>query len=190
MVRRLKPRKKYAIRLGLIAEEESKGPAHERKHQSRKTDYGRELDEKQKLKFIYGITERQLRRYVAIAKRSADPVEALLQRLEGRLDNIVFRLGFAKTREHARQLVTHGHVRVNDKRLSVPSAEIGLGDRIALSERMYENAIVRERLEAASLEAPPLWLERSEKGGTVRALPKRGDVIIPVDLSTVVTFYQ
>lgn len=182
--RKQKPKMKQLVRFGLAPEGALKGSHHERKHMSRRTEFGVRFEEKQKLKFIYGLSEKELKRYASEASRTAgDPKEELLRRIETRLDNIVFRLGFSPSRAHARQLVAHGHVWVAGKRLSIPSAHVAVGAKVAVDERTFENAIVQETLKKS--ETLPQWLERKERTGSLLMLPKREEVALPVDLDTV-----
>lgn len=138
------------------------------------SDYKRQLLEKQKMRFSYGISERQLRRYVDEAiQESATPIAHLVTRLESRLDNVVYRLGLAKTRQMARQIVAHGHVLVNGKRFTIPSHKVVNGDVITVRNGSKESALftaLAERHEAAGV---PNWLTFDAKTltGTVTALP-------------------
>jgi len=138
------------------------------------SDYKRQLIEKQKMRFTYGITEKQLRRYVdeAILK-SEQPVLGLMTRLEQRLDNTVYRLGLAKTRRFARQMVSHGHILLNGKKLNIPSAKVRVGDILTIREGSKQSALFvafTETFESTSL---PTWLSMDGKKleGTITALP-------------------
>lgn len=138
------------------------------------SDYKRQLIEKQKMRFTYGITEKQLRRYVdeAILK-SEQPVLGLMTRLEQRLDNTVYRLGLAKTRRFARQIVSHGHIMLNGKKLNIPSAKVRIGDVVTIREGSMQSALFvafAETFESTSL---PTWLTMDGKKleGTITALP-------------------
>ncbi len=123
------------------------------------SDYKRQLTEKQKLRFTYGITEKQLRRYVdeAVAK-SHQPISLLMERLETRLDNVVYRLGLAKTRRLARQIVAHGHIFVNGKRISIPSYRTRVGDKIAVREGSKQSGLFVQIAETHEATAVPSWL--------------------------------
>ena len=176
---------KQLIRFGLAPEGKERGAHHERKHQSRRTEFGARFEEKQKLKFIYGLSEKELKRYAREATRGkGDPKEALLSLIETRLDNIVHRLGFSPTRAHARQLVSHGHVWVAGKRLSIPSAHVAIGQEVAVDERTFNNTLVQETLKNVAI--LPQWLERTERKGSLKVLPKREELALPVDLDTVI----
>jgi len=123
------------------------------------SDYKRQLIEKQKMRFTYGITEKQLRRYVDESiEKSTQPIPHLMERLESRLDNVVYRLGLAKTRRFARQIVSHGHIIVNGKRLSIPSHKMKTGDIVTVREGSKQTGLfvtIADTHEAASV---PSWL--------------------------------
>lgn len=159
---------------------------------ARKTDYGLILEEKQKLKFIYGILERQMRRYAEEAMTSqAGPQVALLQKLESRLDNTVYRLGLAKTREQARQLVSHRHILVDGKRVGIPSYIVQPGQTIAVKEKLLKTQAFKDQMKDAreSLsEAPFLLL--SEDGGRVLRVPDAKEMPQNVDMAKVLEFYH
>jgi small subunit ribosomal protein S4 len=165
--------------------------AGRRRKQSR---YGEQLTEKQKVKAIYGLREGQLRTQMDAASADPGPTgENLLVRLERRLDNAVYRLGFARSRPMARQLVGHGHVLVDGRRLDVPSALVEAGARISLTPEASRMPVV---IEAASEGRPvPEWLVREDDAaagvlaGRVARLPVRSDVELPIDERLVVEFY-
>jgi small subunit ribosomal protein S4 len=152
--------------------------------------YGEQLAEKQKARAIYGVRERQFRRYFADASRAdGPPGENLLIMLERRLDNVVYRLGWARTRPMARQLVGHGHVRVDGKRVDIPSFLVKPGQRVELTEEAARIPAVVEEMAAGR--PLPAWLERDgERGGHVMRLPERGDVDVPVDEAQIVGYYS
>lgn len=152
--------------------------------------YATQLTEKQKAKAIYGVAERQFRRYFAEASRiDGEPGANLLRLLERRLDNVVYRLGFARTRPMARQLVSHGHVRVDGRRVNVPSFLVDAGQTIELTEEAASLPVVVE--ERAAGRPLPDWLERAgERGGRVARLPERADIDVPVDEARIVGFYS
>ncbi|MDP8901297.1 MAG: 30S ribosomal protein S4 [Actinomycetota bacterium] len=159
------------------------------KRRVRRTEYGRQLHEKQKAKAIYGVQEGQFRRYFAEASRRAGPPgETLLRLLEQRLDNVVYRLGFARSRPMARQLVGHGHVLVNGRRVDIPSYLVQAGDAITLTPIVGRMPTVVEEL--ASGRAVPDWLEVSGATGHVRGLPDRRAADAPIDESLIVGFYS
>lgn len=124
------------------------------------SDYKRQLTEKQKMRFSYGITEKQLRRYVNEAtEKSSQPIGHLMTRLETRLDNVAYRLGLAKTRQMARQMVAHGHMTVNGKKLSIPSHKVKNGDVISVREGSRQSALFVALAETHELAAVPAWLK-------------------------------
>jgi len=158
------------------------------------TEYGRRLREKQKTKRIAGLTEEQFRHYFERAERLPGLTgENLLRLLETRLDNVTKRLGFALSMAHARQLVLHGHVRVNDKRVDVPSYAVQPGDRIALSEKAKQNVAVQQALQAIQKRGPlPSWIEvsASHAAGKVRGWPSRDEMSYPIDEQLIVELYS
>ncbi len=165
--------------------------AHVRRKES---EYSLQLKEKQKVKFIYGILERQFRLYYEkAAKAPGITGENLLNAIERRLDNVVFRLGFAMTRREARQAVTHGHFTVNGKNVNIPSYQISEGDVIEVKESSRSSKMfTRLTGEDAPLFTTPEWLERdkNELKGTVTRLPKREDIDYPVDEQLIVELYS
>ena len=157
------------------------------------SEYSIQLREKQKLRRIYGVLERQFRRYFAMADRGRGVTgETLLQLLERRFDNIVYRLGFATSRAEARQLVRHGHFRVNGRKVDVPSYLVRRGDTIMVRERSRQVARIREALELAQRRGVPEWLEVSAEAfaGSVKALPARADLTMPINEKLVVELYS
>jgi len=144
--------------------------------------YGLQLREKQKVKRTYGLLERQFRTYVEKAGRAKGPTgENLIVMLERRLDNAVWRAGFASSRAQARQLVLHGHVRVSGKKVNIPSYLVSAGEEIALKDDMHQNAMVLEARNVAQSQNTVPWLEidREHFKARVAALPKREDVTTP-----------
>lgn len=163
---------------------------HGQRRIRRLSEYGRQLREKQKVRRIYGILERQFARYTERAIRTkGNTGKALLELLERRLDNTVFRLGFAPTRAGARQLVSHGHLKVDDKRVNIPSYEVKVGEVIILSKKAQEIPPVRELIENSNLN-PPGWLERKGGVGRVVRLPKREDLQEPISEADVIEYYS
>jgi small subunit ribosomal protein S4 len=165
------------------------------KAQSRRkvTEYGLQLREKQRTRRIYGILERQFRRYFDLAERQHGITgENLLRLLERRLDNVVYRLGFAQSRNQARQLVRHGHFIVNGKRVSIPSYLIRSGDEIAVQEKSKEMPVIVEIAEAAAQKTPPSWLEvdLEKMQGHVLGLPAREDIDVPIQEHLIVELYS
>lgn len=156
------------------------------------TPFGVQLREKQKAKRIYGLLERQFRKYFAWAEREKGITgENLLTLLEQRLDNVVFRLGFAASRREARQIVTHGHFLVNGRKVAVPSYLVRVGDVVQLKPTSKLAERVTDNLNAGRGQVPP-WLEvvPAEKKGTVRGLPLREDIQIPVQEQLIVELYS
>jgi small subunit ribosomal protein S4 len=159
---------------------------------SKQSPYGQQLREKQKAKRIYGLLEGQFRRYFARAEREKGITgENLLRLLERRLDNVVFRLGFAASRAEARQMVGHGHIQVNGRTASIPSFLVKSGDRVALRATSKLQERVNENLSAGRVHVPQ-WLEvaPAERSGTVRSLPLRDDIQIPVQEQLIVELYS
>lgn len=157
----------------------------------RRSDFGVKLVEKQKIRFNYGLTERQMRILILDARKGKEPTgERLLQLLELRLDNVVFRAGFAPTGIGARQLVSHGHVLLNGQRADIPSIRLKLGDQISLKTSSLSIPMVVETLNNMPL-ARPEWLrwEEQKKSITVAHLPSTDDVPFPVDVQQVVEYY-
>jgi len=154
--------------------------------------YAEQLGEKQKAKAIYGLDERQFRRQFQLAAAAPGPPgENLLVNLERRLDNVVYRLGFARTRAMARQLVSHGHVLVDGRRVNIPSVLVDAGSEVRLTEPATQIPGVAEHL--AANPPLPLWLERDPQAagvGRVARRPERGDVDYPIDESRIVAFYS
>jgi small subunit ribosomal protein S4 len=156
----------------------------------RMSEYGTQLREKQKTKRIYGIMEKQFRGYFEIAKTVRGKTgEHLLRLLETRLDNVVYRLGFASTRTMARQLVSHGHVIVGKNIVRIPSYQVKAGDAISLGATSLEIPHIKVRLENTELPMPT-WLSRSASQGKVVRLPQRADIDLPVNEQLIVEFYS
>ncbi|MCS7265685.1 MAG: 30S ribosomal protein S4 [Armatimonadetes bacterium] len=157
------------------------------------TEYGKRLREKQKLRRIYNVREEQFIRYFEMAtKMSGNTGENFLQILERRLDNVVYRLGFSLSRNHARQLIVHGHILVNGKVVDIPSYLVDVGDVITVKEDMRENPDVQRALEIRGDWTVPAWLDRNSSSltGRVLALPIRDQIDVPVDENLVVEFYS
>lgn len=157
----------------------------------RKSDFGIKLQEKQKLRFNYGLTERQLRRLILDARKGNTPTgETLLQLLERRLDNVVFRAGLAPTIPAARQLVSHRHIKLNGRLVNIPSIRLRVGDEITIKSESLNLPIVLETLKDMPLIRPE-WLawDEATKTGRVSHLPAAEDVPFPVDVQQVVEYY-
>ena len=154
------------------------GPRGKRKA----SGYATQLKEKQKVRFMYGLMERQLRRYVMEAlKARGETGSMLLRELEQRLDNVVYRLGLAPTRAAARQLTSHGHVRVNNRKVAAPSYRVAVNDIIAVSSRAL---VVPAGMN------PPSWLKRKAAAGKIVRLPQREDISETITEQLVVEFYS
>jgi len=157
------------------------------------SEYSIQLREKQKLRRIYGVLEGQFRRYFHMADRSRGVTgETLLQLLERRLDNIVYRIGFATSRSEARQLVCHGHFRVNDRKVDIPSYLVRAGDSISVRERSRKVTRIQEALELVQRRGVPEWLEVQPEAfaGRVKAFPVRADLTMPINEKLVVELYS
>ena len=158
----------------------------------RKSDYGVKLQEKQKLRFNYGLTERQMRRLIIEARKGSEPTgDNFLQLLERRLDNVIFRAGFAPTVIAARQLVSHRHVILNGKSVNIPSIRVKLGDEISLKVTSLKISMVIETLARPALERPE-WLQWSETEHLIKVahLPDADQVPFPIDVQQVVEYYS
>lgn len=155
----------------------------------RPSQYGSQLREKQKVKRLYGVLEKQFRRYIGQAVRlKGNTGEALLFLLERRLDNVVYRLGFSTTRAGARQLVSHGHVRVDDKRVNIPSYQLKVGQTVSLGSKSAKvPSVTKAQKEEAKL---PSWLEKKGPVGRVKAMPTRLDIVEPINEQDIVEFYS
>lgn len=157
------------------------------------SEYGMQLREKQKLRRIYGVLERQFEKYYEeAARRQGVTGENLLQMLEMRLDNIVFRMGFAPSRPAARQLVMHGHVTVNGHKVDIPSYAVRIGDTIAVKESSHSIAAVKSSLEAAASRGVAKWLEVNfeQQVGKVLAVPARDQIEVAVQEHLIVEYYS
>ena len=168
----------------------NKNPNKSRKKQS---EYGLQLNEKQKVKFIYGVLEKQFRKYYVMAtKKHGITGEELLSILETRLDNVVFRLGLANTRREARQIVNHGHILVNGKKVDIPSYLITTGDVIALKEKSKASQRMKDIAEANASRAVPKWLDMDKNTftGKVLTLPARDDIDYEVEEHLIVELYS
>ncbi len=166
---------------------------HGQRRRVKVTDYGLQLREKQKMKRIYGLFERQFRKYFRMAERQKGITgEGLLRLLERRLDNVVYRLGFSSSRAEARQLVNHGHFLVNGRRVDIPSYLVRSGDQVQVSGKSRELLAIKAALEGAKKRGLPSWLELDSQAmqGVVRALPAREDIVIPVQEQLVVGLYS
>ena len=166
---------------------------HGQSRRTRATEYGTQLREKQKLRRVYGMQEKQfLKTYHSAVRRKGITGEHLLSLLERRLDNVVYRLGFGSSRGHARQLVNHGHLLVNGRRVTIPSMTVNVGDAIEVREKSRQLVSVQAALEIAEGRGVPNWLdmERTLFKGTVQALPTKQDIDVLVNEQVVVELYS
>ena len=173
-----------------INKKSNRQPKRQRRQES---EYGRQLREKQKAKFIYGVLEKQFHMYYEKAlKIEGITGDNLMTILESRLDNVVFRLGFARTRKEARQTVRHGHITVNGKRVDIPSYRVKAGDVVAVAPKYRDLLPIKEALISSEHMAVPAWLEVDiEKlQGTVLQLPTRDQIDLDIDAQLIVELYS
>ena len=196
MAKNMQPILKRCRTLGIspavmgIDKTSNRNPNPMRKKQS---EYGRQLTEKQKVKFIYGMLEKQFRSdYVMATKMPGVAGENLLQILESRLDNVVFRLGLSNTRRESRQLVNHGHILVNGKKVDIPSFRVKVGDVITLKEKTQSSDMMKAIVEANSSRIVPKWLDMDKNTltGKVIALAQRDDIDFEVEEHLIVELYS
>lgn len=174
-------------------ERRSTPPGMHGRGRQKPTEYGRQLREKQKLRRIYGVLERQFRLYFArAAKKKGITGDMLLTLLETRLDNVVYRAGFAVSRALARQIVRHAHITVNGKVVNIPSYQVRVNDVIGVVDRERSRKLVKAQLEQTAGIATPEWLpvNKEELTATVVRLPERDDIKVPVNVSLVVELYS
>lgn len=197
------PKFKIAKRLGAAIFEKTQSPKFElslarggrktNKRPGQASDYKKQLTEKQKMRFTFGITEKQLRRYVDEAmEKSNQPIAHLMDRLETRLDNVVYRLGLAKTRRFARQMTSHGHICVNGKRMNVPSYKVKVGDVVSIREGSKASGMFTMLADKHELTAVPTWLSFDIKkmAGEVKSLPIYNPTETLFDPELVMEFYS
>lgn len=159
----------------------------------KKSEYGLQLQEKQKAKFIYGVLEKPFRNYFEKASRmKGQSGENLMIMLESRLDNVIFRLGFARTRNEARQIVDHKHISVNGKTVNIPSYLVKAGDVIEVREKFKSSQRYQDVLATTGHRGVPAWLEANKEAlsGAVKALPTRDQIDVPVDEMLIVELYS
>jgi len=174
-------------------EKRTYAPGQHGQRRTRLSDYGVQLREKQKLRRIYGILERQFANYYAEATRSRGATgETLLKLLERRLDNVVYRMGFAASRSESRQLVRHNSILVNSKRTNIPSYQVQENDAIEITVRAKEQLRIKASLEAAEQRGFPEWLEVDSKGmkGVFKTIPERTDLPAEINEHLVVALYS
>ncbi|MEA4965831.1 MAG: 30S ribosomal protein S4 [Oscillospiraceae bacterium] len=169
----------------------NKNPGGQRRH--KKSEYALQLQEKQKVRFVYGILEKQFRMYYEKADRAGGNTgENLLSLIERRLDNVVYRLGFAASRREARQMVNHGHFIVNGKRVNIPSYLVKVDDVIAVCEKSQSATRFKMMKEADAFVAAPKWLDRDKNTlqGKVIAMPARDDIDFEIEEHLIVELYS
>lgn len=174
-------------------EKRSYAPGQHGQRRGRTSDYGVQLREKQKVRRIYGVLEGQFRRYYEQADRSKGVTgEILLQLLERRLDNIVYRMGFGASRAEARQVVRHNQVMVNGRRVNIPSYQVKAGDVVEIAEKAKEQLRIKAALEATEGRGFPEWIDVDSKAlrGTVKALPVRTDLPAEINEHLIVELYS
>ena len=157
------------------------------------SDYAIQLREKQKVRRIYGMLEGQFRKYFEIAERIKGVTgENLLMLLESRLDNVIYRLGYANSRNQGRQLVRHNHIEVNGRKVNIPSFRVSVNDVITLKEKSRKVGAINESLEAVVRRGVPSWLELDKDNykGTVKALPLRQEITMPIQEQLIVELYS
>lgn len=201
MARPLGPRNKKARRLGVDLGLKTNPKSlerrintlpgqHGRRGKGKMSDYGVQLMEKQKAKAIYGIMERQFKNYYQIAAKTPQATGAvLLSLLERRLDNVVYRLGFAPTRRAARQLVSHGNILINSKKLSIPSYQVGVDETVSLSKTAANIPYVKELVMNKEY-ILPAWLTRKAIVGKITRAPERSDLSENINEQLIVEFYS
>ena len=200
---RIGPRYKRARRLGADLFEKTQSPKYAMRAASKgvkqrarggygKSDFGMQLREKQRARFLYGIGERQFARYVATASRRTAPAEALYASLESRLDNALYRLGIAPSRQAGRQLASHGHFTVNSKRITIPSFSLSVGDVIKVRQGSIEKQPLLNLADKIRDRNAPLWLSFDAVKGeaTVVASPKLSRAELLFDIAAILQFYN
>lgn len=166
----------------------------ERKHRSNVSEFGVQLREKQKVRRTYGLRERQFSNYVkdASSKRGSNPVDRLFANLESRLDNVAYRLGFARTRSIARQIVSHGHITVGGRRVTIPSYRVKPGDVISVREGSRGSALFQGLAERLAEQQTPVWanVDPSRLSGTIISVPRFTEGEAVFNFASVIEFYS
>ena len=198
MAKNMQPYLKRCRTLGIspavmgVNKESNRNPGPQRR--PKKSEYALQLTEKQKVKFVYGVLEKQFRAYYEKAARMKGKTgDELMTLLERRLDNVVFRLGLAATRREARQLVNHGHFTVNGKRVNIPSYLVKEGEVIAVCDKSRSSAKFKKMVEDDRFVAAPKWLEKNKNApleGRVIAMPQRDDIDFDVAVNLIVELYS
>ena len=177
--------------MGYFTKETTRNPGAQTR--KKKSEYATQLNEKQKVKFVYGILEKQFRGYYEKASKMAGKTgENLLILCESRLDNVVYRLGYASTRREARQLVNHGHITVNGRKVNIHSYQVKPGMVIALKESSRSIEKIKANIEANSFRTAPKWLEYDKTNNIAKviAAPQRDDVDLPIEEHLIVELYS
>lgn len=168
-------------------------PGQHGQRRAKVSEYGSQLREKQKAKFMYGLSEKQFRRlFKEAARREGNTGEILVQLLEQRLDNLVYRMGFATTRRFARQLVTHGHILVDGKRVDIPSYSVKVGQKIEIAEKSKNNQQILRAVELTAQTGIVAWVdvEKDKKFGIFTRKPERDEIVIPIEERFIVELYS
>ncbi len=166
-------------------------PGQHGKRFKKVSGYGKQLAEKQKVRFTYGLRETDLKKYFKLADRSVEPTDvSLVKLLESRLDNVVFQAGFAPSRRVARQLVGHGHIQVNGRKVTIPSMAVRPGDRINFRPESAEHPAARELSSRWKNYEAPVWISLDKEKMVAEALSAPKDVNMPFDLNLVVNYYS
>ena len=196
MAKNMQPVLKRCRTLGIepgvmgIDKKSNRNPGSQRRKPS---EYAIQLNEKQKAKFIYGVLEKQFRKYFTLAeKKEGITGENLLSILESRLDNVIFRLGYADTRRQARQIVTHGHVLVNGKRVDIPSYLVKKGEVVSLASKTATADWMKDITERNASRAVPKWIsaDKNTFSGTIADMPKRDDIDFEINETLIVELYS
>ncbi len=166
-------------------------PGQHGQRRSKLSDYGQQLQEKQKLRYTYGVSEKQFHKtFLEANKMAGVHGENFIKLLESRLDNVVYRLGFAATRAQARQLVNHGHVRVDEKKVDIPSYRLVPGQKVSLKQRSKDLKVVNAALEAIVMRKEFVSYDEANKIGTFLRYPERNEVLPEIKENLIVEFYN
>jgi small subunit ribosomal protein S4 len=203
MGRNFTPRGKIVRRLGInifgnvkfdrILEKRPYGPGEHGKRRRKVSNYGMQLMEKQKVKKMYGVLEKQFSKYFVEAERRKGVTgHNLLQILECRLDNVIFRAGFAQTRNAARQIVRHGHARVNGRKVNIPSFEVSQNDIVTIKNKEKSAKLVKEHVKKTEDRIIPNWItvDKEKFSINITKLPERADIQIPIEEQLIVELYS
>lgn len=181
------------LETGVELKKRTYGPGpHAKDKRKKPSEYGKQLIEKQKLRETYGVSERQFQRLFLIAKSTKGAVTGVvfMQILESRLDNLVYRMGFARTRRQARQLVTHGHITVNGKKVDIPSYLVHVGDVVAVKESSRNLVIIKASLESAPATVAYVEVDKEKESGKFLRLPERNEMSRDINEAQIVEFYN